>query len=361
MKIKKRGKNLIINSLFIILVISSVILMLNTSNKITGMQVLDTTTAKLKLETTLSGLSFAQKVNQGSICVAITDPQQPMSFEAVKTGTGWTITQMDNMFCNGLNSEDFTILFPSYDAYSSVIDNPSPRNLINGAITQKFQILPSRYVEPGGNVICDATFKVKYCDALNQLASPDELIDGDLVCCLDKLTRSQRKKLEEHLAETGNKDEIGILEQPSSGFSMTSLFILIVVLVVIGGGTAGYFLFEKKRPVTGTKATTEGGEKRKPLSAAVQMSGLAQTQTTQQQQTTAEQTQLSPEDEQFRQLKEYAYQTMLQGYQPEELLEHFQEQGWDEERARQAINEAIERINQETQSAAQYTGYPPQA
>ncbi|MFC1723276.1 hypothetical protein ACFL0V_03995 [Nanoarchaeota archaeon] len=333
MDIKKRGKAAVVNTVFVLLILISLVLILDTQPKITGMQVLDFNTAKLKLESALG--SVGGLITQGSICVAINDPEQPVSFKAVKSGGSWSVTQEDALFCDGLDNEDFVVLFKRYDGFSRVMDDSTPRNLINSAIVRTYEILPSRYVEQGGNVVCDASFKVQYCDALNQMASADELIDADLVCCLDTLTRAQRNRLEEHMEEGAFRDEIGILQQPTSGFSMTSLFILILVLVVLGGGGAGYFLFAKKKPAAPSGPT----ESKKAPHIGVQAAGLAQ-QTGQVQQEQPE------HGDQVVKLKQYAAQALQQGYAPQELLDHFLEQGWDDKTAREAVNEAVSLVNQ---------------
>ncbi len=356
MSIKKRGKAFVINSIFIMVVITSLILIMNSTPKITGMQVMDATTAKMKLETALQSSAFAGMITQGSICVSINDPAAPLNFQAVKSGTSWTVTEEDQLFCQGEQAHDLIILFKNHGDFSRMMDDPSPRNLINGAMLQTFEILPSRYVQSGGNVVCDASFRIKFCDALNQAVTPEQLIDGDLVCCLDDLSRSQRKQLEEHLQSGSYSDEIGILQQPASGFSMTSLFILIVILVVVGGGAAGFFLFGKKSSGAGevTSGTVAGPASTSPAGAAasgsigmmpeapptssdgvpVEPVGQAIKQAVQQ----------NWDPAQVAQLKAYALETLQQGYTPEQLYEHFVEQGWDQVTAREAINEAIQQL-----------------
>jgi hypothetical protein len=349
MNLKKRGKAFLINAVFIISVIVALVLIINSSGTITGMQVLDATTAKLKLETALSNNAFFSAITQGSICIAINDPKQPITFQAVKSGTRWTVTEEDSQFCQGETANDLIISFANYGDYSRIIDDPSPRNLINGAISQTYQILPSRYVEQGGNVICDASFKIKFCDALNQAATPEQLIDGDMVCCIDKLSRSQRKLLEEHLTKSGLKDEAGILEQPASGFSMTSLFILIVILVIVGGGAAGFFLFAKKGPNAGktiptrqVSTTVEAGTATTVLPNGPPTIGGPGVPIEPVGPTIKQATSQGWDPAQVTQLKQYAKEAIQQGYTPEQLYEHFLEQGWDDTTAREAINEAVQ-------------------
>ena len=348
MEYKKRGRDFIINSIFIVLVITSLFLIIKSeTNSITGMQVLDATTAKLKLETALSSSSFVGMVTQGSMCVVGNDPAQPVSYLAINSGGSWSVTEEDDFFCGGIQSQDFLIMFSSYDDYSRIMDDPSPRNIVNGAVVRTFEILPSRHVEQGGNVICDAAFKVKYCDALKTMSTPDQLIEGDMVCCLDKLTRTQRKQLEKHLLDGAYRDEIGILEQPGGGINITNMFLLVVVLVVLGGGAAGYFLFAKKKSKVESIPAGEKQEMGKSAPAGVQAAGMAPMNNGMQRQTTSTNMGVpaGAQDSQVAQLKQYAYQTLQQGYTPQELYQHFVEQGWDQKTALEAVNEAIALVN----------------
>jgi hypothetical protein len=230
-------------------------------------------------------------------------------------------------FCAGTYYEDLIIQFPTYDAFSKLVDDPTPRNIANGAINREFEVLPSKYVELGGNVICDATFKFKYCTATKTMATNEQLIDGDMVCCIDKVTSAERKLLEQHTQEGNFKDEIGILEQPSPGvfgLSMTTslitlggivLVILIVVMIVAGG----------KKAAPKAKAPT--------VSSAPTMSQMPIAQPMPQ-----------AENPQITDLRNYVVQALSEGYDPNDIKTHLLDIGWDAATSDKVIGEASQRL-----------------
>jgi hypothetical protein len=326
---KKAGeklKSFAIHATFVLIVLVGLYFIVVYSASITGHAVLDEATAKAKLESALESSALFGQVQQTSICVSINEPDQPLSLRAVKTSAGWTVTETTG-FCNGLDAEDIVIQFPGYDSYSEVVDNPSPRAIARAAISRDFEILPSRYIELGGNVICDATFKVKYCGALNTMATPAQLIEGDMACCIDKLTRSQKKMLEEHLEQDNFKDEIGIVETPGgiAGLGMTTSVIILAVVVLAILGGVGVVLMKKKGAVPAAKPEAVRpavpGALGAPGAPAAEMAPAAE----------------SPE---VTELRNYVVQAMGQGYTAEEIRAHLLEIGWDQATADNVVRQA---------------------
>lgn len=333
-KAGEKLKSFAIHATFVFIVLACLYFIVTYSASITGHALLDEATAKAKLESALASSSMFDDVQQTSICVSINEPGQPLSLRAVKTSSGWTVTETTG-FCNGLDAEDIVVQFPGYDSYSEVVDNPSPRAIAKAAIEQDFQILPSRYVELGGNVICDATFKVKYCDAIGPMATPEQLIDGDLVCCLDSLTRSQKKLLENHLEEGNFRDEMGLVETAGgvAGLSlMTSIIILAAVVIAILGGF-GVVLMKKKRAAP---AAGLGEAEAKP--AVLGALGA----------TGAPPIGMAPaaESPEAAELRNYVVHAMGQGYTVEEIRSHLLDVGWDQETAENVLLQAQEQMRQ---------------
>ncbi len=354
-----RAKSFVAHVVFIIIVLCGLFFIVTSTANITGHAVLDASTAKAKLESALASSSLFQQVTQSSICVVINDPQQPLSLQAVKTSTGWTVSEMVG-FCSGQISEDIIVQFADYDSFSAIVDNPSPRAITQAVINQDFQVLKSKYVELGGNVICDAAFKVKYCPALNTLATPEQLIDGDMACCIDKITSAQKKLLQAHLQQGTYRDEIGILEQPGgglAGMSMTSIIISVVVLMIIiigivvgvmmkGGhnapsksaaskGASGANLGIPQGAVSGVPSSTPGTPNMPGMPIGTQ--AFAQPQPVTQ----------PAESPQVIELKNYVKEVMGQGYIPDEIRTHLLEIGWDESTADNVITDVYNQILQE--------------
>jgi hypothetical protein len=325
-RMKKSGEKekFVVHAMFVLVVVLGLYFIVTNSPSLTGYAVLDAATAKSKLESALSSSAIFSQVTDASICVVINDPEKPLSLEAVKSSMGWTVSEMKDL-CAGYNAEDVIVQFADYDSYSKVVDNPSPRALANAAIARDFEIVPSKYVELGGNIICDATFRVKYCSALNTMGSPDQLIDADMACCFDTLTSAEKKLLETHLQEGNFKDETGILEQPSPGMlgmSITTsiitlggivLVILIVVVIVASG--------HGKAPKAKAPA---------PMAAAppVQMMQPA----------------APSEPPQITDLRNYVVQVLNSGYAPEDVKTHLLEMGWDEATSDRILQEAYQKL-----------------
>lgn len=329
---KKAGdkiKSFTIHAVFVIIIILSVYFILTSSPSMTGYTVLDAETAKAKLESALASSAMFSQLQQASVCVVINDPEQPLSLEAVKGSTGWKVSEMRE-FCAGQSAEDIMIQFSDYDKFSRIMDDPSPRNVANAALNREFEILPSRYVELGGNVICDATFKVKYCGALNNVATPDQLIDGDMVCCIDKLTSAQKKLLEQHMEEGKFKEEIGILQKPSGGImalaTLTNLIALggallvIILIAVLVSRGKGKVPAAKPSATSSSMPTTPATPSRQPYYSP---QAAQQTET--------------PE---VTELKNYVRQAIGEGYGTDEIRAHLIEIGWDANTADKVLAEA---------------------
>jgi hypothetical protein len=330
MKRGEKARELATHAVFIALVILGIAVIIDTSVNLTGYAVLDSATAKAKLESALSSSAVFSQLQQASLCVVINDLEQPLSLKATKASTGWQVSETTG-YCSGLSAEDIVVQFKNYDDFSRIVDDPSPRNIANGAINRDFEVLQSRYVELGGNVICDAAFKVKYCGSLNSMASNEQLIDGDLTCCIDKLTSADKKLLEQHLQEGNYKDEIGILEQPGGGLAglatMTNLIalggivfvILIIIVAVVAKG--------KNKKVPAAKTTPAGGEV-----AAIPSQPSASSM--------PQQPYYQPETQEITELRNYVAGALGQGYAPDEVRAHLLEIGWDTNTADRIIGEA---------------------
>lgn len=370
-------RSLLIHAAFVIAVIAGLYLIISSRAGITGHAVLDPGTASAKLESALSSSSALSAVREGSICVVINDPEQPLSLQAEKTGTGWSVTETTG-YCSGLNSEDVVVQFPDYDSFSEIADNPSPRNIANGAIDRDFEILESRYVEKGGNVLCNPEFKAKYCDALKSMTTEDLLIEGDMSCCIEDLSRSQRKKLEEHLQDDRFRDESGALQQPGGGVSdILSPVFLIIIAVVLAGGVGAALLLKGRRKTgaqatgahgagtpggpgagqgmpgtatpgagaAGTGAQATGAQATGSYGAGTPGAGLQAGGIPSSPSTPSAAARPTP-SKQLSDLQNYVDNAMMQGYDKEDIRTHLLEIGWDQATAESVVEKAVKKLAQ---------------
>jgi len=338
-------KSFALHAAFVLAILAGLYFIVVSTVNLTGYAVLDPETAGAKLESALSSSALFGAVSSGSICVVINDPEQPMSLQASKSGSDWSVTETTG-YCSGLSSEDIVVQFPDYDSFSGIVDNPSPKNIANGAINRDFEILESKYVELGGNVICDAEFKAKYCGALKSISTPDLLIEGDMSCCLEKLTSSQKKLLQKHLEEGGFRDETGTLQQPGATglFGLISPMVLIIVVVVILVGVgAALMLKGKGKPAVGSGPAVPGAQEEGMPGAGMPGAGIpgamgapvmpsAEARST-------------PSRELYD-LQNYVDKVIREGYGADEVRSHLLEIGWDQSTADSVVEKAQEKIQQ---------------
>ncbi|NQU79849.1 hypothetical protein HQ545_08845 [Candidatus Woesearchaeota archaeon] len=341
--IKKEGdklKQYLLHAVFVVVIAIAILFIIDSTSNITGHAVINPEGAQKQLETAFSSSSLFGRVSSASICVVINDAADPATFKAVKSAAGWTVNN-DRGLCSGARSEDLIVQFSDYASFSKIVENPSPRNLANGAINRDFEILPSKNVEMGGNVVCDASFKSRFCSVLKLMASSEQLIDGDLSCCLEDITKAQRKQLEEHVAQGSYKDESGILQQPSGVASImtgmsTIIIISIVGVIVLIGAIVGVMLKKTKKspkpltdkslsgitspsigPTMGTTPGFSSGVGIAPRPAAP-----------------------PAEDPGITELRNYVRQALSQGYAQDQVRAHLLEIGWAPATADKILNEA---------------------
>ncbi|MFC1742318.1 hypothetical protein ACFL3V_07320 [Nanoarchaeota archaeon] len=324
-KAGERVKSFSIHALFIILVAVGLYFIVSHSVSLTGHVVLDADTARTKLETAFASSSVFGAFSTASFCIIINDAEDPATFNAVSSGGSWTVVQTTG-FCNGLDSDDLVVQFADYDSFSKVVDNPTPRALASAAKNRDFEILPSRYVEAGGNVLCDSIFRMQYCSALKTMGSSEELIDGDLSCCVDDLTRSQKKLLEQHLAAGSYEDEIKALEQPGiAGLPFnTSIIVLVVVVIIVLFVIIAAFAIHGKKPAPAAK--TAAGKLAAAPGAVPSVPGAPPAQ--------------AGVDPGVVELGNYVKGVIASGYPHDEVRAHLLQIGWDAVTADKVIAEA---------------------
>lgn len=343
---KKSGEKLnsfAVHSLFVVMIVIGIYFIISSSASITGNVVLDAQTAKSQFENTLSSSAMFNQISQGSMCIVINDPAQPLSLQAVKTSTGWTVSEMVG-FCTGINAEDVVVQFSDYSSFLDIVNNPSPKNIAKGAMNRDFEILESKFVELGGNVICDETFKEQYCTALKLTAPSTDLIDGDLSCCIDDLSRSEKKLLEQHLQDGDFTDETGVVETAGviSGLSMNlilmlvlGLFVVIIIVVVSVMMRGKSDLSGQIKPAkmgVGSDAAVTGVPVIPVLSGQAIHPPEAEPRTT-------------PAKE-LVDLQNYVNQAMKQGYSAEDICTHLLEIGWDKATSDSVVENAQKNLTQ---------------
>ncbi|MBU0461093.1 MAG: hypothetical protein KJ574_00760 [Nanoarchaeota archaeon] len=303
------------------------------SGKITGYAVYDSTEAKQKIETAFSGASFMNAISNANFCIQIKDNDTEHVFKVRKTPTGISIANSYD-YCDGQLQEDVIVKFASYDAFAELMDDFTIFNIVVGMNSFKYQILDSRIIKPGGDVVCDDAFKAKFCNAVSQFGTPEELIEGDLYCCLDAMTNAQRNLLEQHLRDTGFQNEIQpVSETPSAGFLSSYYFYAILgVLVLLG---VSVFIF-RRRPGAKISAPAGAAPSIPPSAAAPPIA--------------------PPEDPRITALREYVAGTLNAGYSPEQVYQALLQQGWGQDVLNDIFTKTSSQTEQQPQVSQQSSG-----
>lgn len=301
---KKELKRGVMHGVFILILLSIVIFASwHSSPTITGFAVYDQDAAKAKIEQALSSSAFFNQVNNADLCILIQDGETAHVFNVVKDFTGLTVLSSEG-FCKGLYSEDLVIKFNDYDSFTDVFDSFTPANIIAGKAGADYYILESKFVRAGGDVDCVDEFAIKYCDALNQISTPEQLIEGDMSCCIPELTAAQKNLLKQHLAQTGFEDETAARTESPMQILSGNMFNIIIYIVFGALIIVVLLVFVLKR------------KPKKEEKQALQPSEM----------------QTAPaEDPRIAQLKQYIMSTEQQGYSREQIYDTLLDQGWQKE------------------------------
>ena len=234
MKREPTGAIVIIVALFFIFVI------LKYTSGPTGMAVANLTDQDIMND--IQSLPMLNMMIEGKICMIVDTPNGAVSYDITKSNGIVDVVKSDNFYCSGQYNEDFIIHYIDYNSFLDDIANPSWDNFVSGRGGNSYYILPSKYVDAGGNVVCNDDFKSKFCPLINSYVKDEgSLIKGDLVCCIDHpLTKQEIILLKEHLSNPNFVDESGALSKPAgkvspSGTIIFSIIIIIIIVAVIVG------------------------------------------------------------------------------------------------------------------------------
>ena len=208
-----------------------------------------------------------------SMCVIVkVDEEISYSYGISKSGSDISMTTYDAYFCTGQDEEDFIVSFVSSDALGDFVEDYSFENLMSGRAGDKYYILPSKYLEFGGNVLCVDEFKDKYCGKFMGQIDTSDAILGDLTCCVEGALEEDEKVLlaqhysndnyksdeedkeifnlkyaagfEDEILEEGAEEEIEPLVETPGLFSAVPPMVLIAVIaVILTGAAVGLVIF----------------------------------------------------------------------------------------------------------------------
>ena len=149
------------------------------------------------------------------------------------------VTLSENYFCDGQSNEDFIVQYLKPEYFASDVNNANFVKAGHGG--KSYYFLPSKYLESGGNVLCNQEFQTNYCEVVDNLLTTEELILSDTSCCITgDLNAIQKKLLIEHYKNENYQAEDektkNILEKKSvlqlpSSFNGLLLIVLVVIII----------------------------------------------------------------------------------------------------------------------------------
>lgn len=288
---------------------------------ITGNAVLEDQDSVDSLAAIIETSHLFQSTNSISMCITING--ENTSYIKINKQGSTVNVEPSEYLCGRNEIYDYNIAFINKNAFDDVMADFNVATLMSGKGGNKFYILPSRYVKAGGDIVCDADFKERFCDSASNLGTIEELIAGDLYCCVNDLTRTQQRLLSDHLETSGFSNEAPILELPAETSSLgTYAFMAIIGILFILG--AGVVLVRNK--VTGSNHASfdENNSNAFDEETNVQDNGLSAQ---------------SQEDPRVTQLREYIRTVLVQGYTKEQVLEYLMSLGWGREILEPILNE----------------------
>ena len=288
----EKARFVLAHGLFLLLITLSLIFVMKTHGpSITGFAVYDSSEAQQLLETAIESSSFFEQVPQTNFCVMIKGGEEVHSLDITKSGSSAIVRETRDM-CDGVEREDLIVKFNSYDDFKEIMENPSTNAIMSGRAGEKYYILESKFVEKGGNVLCDEIFKERFCGAALQFGTSEQLIEGDLSCCLGKLTAAQQKLLDEHLGLGEFADET--VAKPEKTFlTITNLIAFLFIIIIVFITVAGTINNKRHKQMTMKKAEE-----------------VLRTKT--------------------ESLKKYIHDALDNGYSATQIEGHLKENGWEE-------------------------------
>ncbi len=163
--------------LLFFIVVFSALLVINSAGTITGLAVADTKENVLeKVKVFINKLDFLDEISEYDFCILIhMDESTTYSYKVVKLDGVTDVTLSSDLYCGGLENNDFVFSYVSYDAFLAHADgNPSMHTLKSAAGGQNFYVLPSKYIASGMSVKNKEEFESKYGTVFNKYFTDEE-------------------------------------------------------------------------------------------------------------------------------------------------------------------------------------------
>ena len=167
----------IIASLLLLSLVFASLLIIGSVGRITGLVVADTEqNVEVKVEELVNKLDFLNLVDDISICLLIKmDATTTYSYDIDKIGSVIDVNPSENLYCDGLENEDFVF---SYVSYSEFLEHaggtPTLSDFKETGDGTNFYVLPSKYIEVGMSVKNRAEFESNFGEIFDEFTATEK-------------------------------------------------------------------------------------------------------------------------------------------------------------------------------------------
>ncbi len=236
-----KGKEAVIGSLLGVFIALIILNLYNPNSSITGNVVRPSSDVQVDLQVIASGDAFKVLGSGAKICTVIEmDANTTYYYELVKNNGAFT---PEFKYCADPSNNAIIIKFNSYENFESFKSDPA--SFLANQRNTGYYLFPSKYVQSGGTISCDAEFQQMYCGAAYFEWSKEQMRSVQLGCCADYALPADVENEIETL-------KTGTVQKPATLINLTNLIITIALLAVFVILVI-FLLTKKKQPKINTE------------------------------------------------------------------------------------------------------------
>ncbi len=230
-----RSKKAIIGSLAAVFIALIILNLYGNNASITGYVARSSGDVLIDVQIVAASDAFKMLGEGAKICAVVEmDKNTTYYFEIKKTAGSFV---PESKYCADPSNDALTIKFNSYDDFTNFKSDPAA--FLGSKQNTGYYFFPSKYIQSGGAINCDAEFQQRYCAAAQFFWTKEQLTSLQLDCCanyaLPADVENQIKTL-----------KTGAVEKPATLINTTNLIITVVLLAVLVALVL--ILLTKKKP-----------------------------------------------------------------------------------------------------------------
>jgi hypothetical protein len=230
-----RNKEAVIGSLAAVFIALIILNLYGNNAPITGYAVRSSSDVLIDLQIIAANDAFKVLGSGAKICAVVEMDQNTTYYYEITKTDGSFAPQIK--YCADQSNDAVIIKLNSYDDFASFKSDSSA--FLSGKINTGYYFFPSKYMQPGGAVNCDAEFQQRYCAAAQFFWTKEQLRSVQLGCCADYTLPADVQEEIENLKS-------GVVEKPETLVNITNVIITVVLLAVLVALVL--MLLTKKKP-----------------------------------------------------------------------------------------------------------------